>query len=289
MPAAVEKLTRGDPRFPAALRELHDAPDALYARGNLGLLKLPAVAIVGTRTHSEHGGHAAHQFAGAFARAGLAVVSGLAFGIDAAAHEGALDARGATIAVLGSGVDDASLFPRGHLGLARRLLAGNGLIVSENPPGTKPAKWDFPKRNRIIAALSRATVVVEAPEKSGALITAKFALELGRDLYAVPADALRESARGSNRLIAFGAPPLIDPEELIRTFTDAPVFDGKAARPHNQDEAAILGALTAGPRHIDEVTELAKLPAHTVLATLSALELRGAVHALGNMRWTLKR
>jgi len=292
MPDRGGTLTHADAAYPAALRDLHDAPRRLYYRGSLEALALPRVAIVGTRHASPHAIEAARSFGASFARAGLAVISGLAYGVDAAAHEGALEGDGVTIAVLGSGADEPSLFPRGNLALSRRILAARGLILSENPPGTHPQKWDFPKRNRVIAALARATVVVEAPEKSGALITAKYALELGRDLYAVPSDALRASARGSNRLIEFGAPPLIDPHELILTLTGAeaaPRFDASPASPHNQNEAAVLAALGEGPRHVDDLTVITKLPSPVVLATLTALELRGTVHHAGEMRYRLGR
>ena len=219
------------------------------------------------------------------------MVSGLAFGVDAAAHRGALDAHGPTIAVVGSGIDDEAIYPRANFPLAKEILANGGLFVSENPAGTKPQTWDFPKRNRVIAALARATVVVEAPEKSGALITAKYALELGRDVYAVPADALKASARGSNRLIAAGAVPLLDPQELIETVFPRQKTAGKVDRvefkPHNQEEAAIVKTLASGAKHLDEIVAGSGLPAPTVQATLANLELCGAVHSLPGMRFAL--
>jgi len=285
----VVKLTRDDPRYPERLTVLHDAPPELYLRGNAALLSLPAVALVGTRRASTHGLAVARDYAHTFAAHGIAVVSGLAIGIDAAAHTGAIDASGPTIAVLGSGVDDAVLFPRANLGLARRLLSAGGLIISENPPGTHPQNFHFPKRNRIIAALARATVVVEAPLKSGALITAKYALEIGRDVYAVPADVTRESARGSNKLIAFGAPPLLDPNELVETLSDTPGFDANPARPQNPSEQRVLDALTREPMHVDDLASATGFPAGLLQATLTTLELRGAVVNHGNMRFSTRR
>jgi DNA processing protein len=245
--------------------------------------------MVGTRHASEHGLQASRFFARAFARAGLAVVSGLAYGVDAVSHRGALDAKGKTIAVVGSGVDDASLYPRANLRLGKEILASGGLLVSENPPGTKPQNWDFPKRNRIIAALAAATVVVEAPIKSGALITAKSALELGREVYAVPADALKESAKGSNKLIIDGASPIIDPDDLLTAVfpnldPSRPV-NPAAIMPQNPAEAAVMNALKAGPKHVDDLIGESKLAASTVQASLTALELRGAIVSLGNMRY----
>ncbi len=271
---------------------LHDAPDVLYARGDLACLDLPAVAVVGTRRASEHAMNAARTFSRELAKAGLCVVSGLAFGIDVASHRGALDAKGRTIAVVGSGIDDASIYPRANMRIAREILENGGLFVSENPTGTKPQNWDFPKRNRIIAALSRATVVVEAPEKSGALITAKYALELGREVYAVPADALRESAKGSNKLIADGASPLIDPQDLIAAvfpFLSSIKTNPEAFKPQNAEEIAILDILARGAAHVDDLIDVSKLPASTVQATLTALELRGIVVSLGNGRYMISR
>lgn len=165
------------------------------------------------------------------------------------------------------------------------------MIISENPPGTHPQNWDFPKRNRIIAALARATIVIEAPIKSGALITAKYALEMGREVFVVPADALRVSAKGSNGLLVSGATPLLDPQELI-----AAVFPGLkenqktlpiSIKSENPDEAAIIKVLTTGSKHVDDIVTIAKLPTPVVQATLSTLELRGIVLALPGMRYSL--
>jgi DNA processing protein len=245
--------------------------------------------MVGTRHASEHGMNAARSFSREFAKSGLCVVSGLAFGIDAASHRGVLDAHGRTIAVVGSGIDDASIYPRANFRIAKEILIGGGLFISENEPGTKPQNWDFPKRNRIIAALARATVVVEAPIKSGALITAKYALELGREVYAVPADAMRESAKGSNKLIIDGGVPLIDPQELIDAVfpnldKNRPV-DPAAFKPQNAAETAIIAALKAGPKHVDDLVEESKLDASMVQAALAAMELRGMIVALSGMRY----
>lgn len=246
--------------------------------------------MVGTRKASEHGLAAARSYARALAGSGLCIVSGLAYGIDAASHRGCLDAKGKTIAVVGSGIDDLTLYPRANLRLAQEILASGGLIISENPVGVKPQNWDFVKRNRLIAALARATVVVEAPIKSGALTTAKYALELGREVYAVPGDALRENTKGSNGLIASGASPLIDPQELIQAIFPArktrPV-DRNLIKTHNKEEAVIVQALTRGTRHVDDLVAETKLSAETAQAALTALELRGVIASLGNMRYAL--
>jgi len=225
------------------------------------------------------------------ARAGICIVSGLAYGVDAAAHRGALDAKGRTIAVVGSGIDDASIYPRSNFRLAKELLAEGGLIISENPPGTHPQNWDFPKRNRIIAALSRAIIVVEAPIKSGALITAKYALELGREVFVVPSDALRVSAMGSNGLMTAGATPLLNPNELINTIFPALNQSQQKELPslkaQNTFEAKIIRVLMEGNKHVDDIVTATKLPTADIQAALTALELRSVVASLGGMRYTL--
>jgi DNA processing protein len=179
-------VTRGRRGYPPLLSELHDPPARLFLRGGLpDLLARPAVAIVGARSCSSYGAQVAQELARDLATAGVVVVSGLARGIDGEAHRGALAGGGVTVAVLGCGIDRD--YPRSHAELARRI-AEDGLVVSEYPPGVEPAPWRFPARNRIIAGLAHATVVVEARERSGALITADFALELGRDVFAVPGE-----------------------------------------------------------------------------------------------------
>ena len=181
-----KSVARGRVGYPALLAELHDPPARLHQRGGATeILSRPAVAIVGARSCSRYGAQAARDIACELAAAGVVVVSGLARGIDGEAHRGALAGGGLTVAVLGCGIDRD--YPRAHAELARRI-AESGLVVSEYPPGIEPAPWRFPARNRIVAGLARATVVVEARERSGALITADFALELGRDVFAVPGE-----------------------------------------------------------------------------------------------------
>jgi DNA processing protein len=203
----------GQAGYPVLLAQLHDPPARLFVRGGRSdLLTRTAVAVVGARSCSPYGAHVARSLARDRARAGLVVVSGLARGVDAEAHRGALDVDGATVAVLGCGIDVD--YPRRHAELARRIAA-TGVIVSEYPPGTDPAPWRFPARNRIIAGLCAATVVVEARERSGALITADFALELGRDVFAVPGEITAGLSMGTNRLIRQGAAPLLAADDVL--------------------------------------------------------------------------
>jgi len=205
-------LTYIDNEYPKRLLDLPDPPLVLFCRGSSRLLAGPAIGIVGARKASPYGLRTARSFARHVAGQGVAVVSGLALGIDGAAHRGALEAHGPTISVLGSGLD--RIYPAAHAPLAGKI-AQEGLLLSEYPPDTPPARHRFPERNRIVSALSDRLLVVEAGEKSGSLITAGFSLELGRDVFCVPGDLDRPVSRGTNRLIADGAIPALEPEDLL--------------------------------------------------------------------------
>jgi DNA processing protein len=266
-------LPRSDPGFPALLRTMHDAPPGLFIRGSseTGLLSRPAVAIVGARSCSPYGAQVARMFGRELAAAGLVVVSGMARGIDGEAHRGALDAGGVTVAVLGCGVDRN--YPAAHSELAQRICA-TGLVISEYAPGVEPAPWRFPARNRIVAALAQATIVVEARERSGALITADFALEEGREVFACPGEITSALSSGTNGLLRLGATPVTRAADVLELF-------GLSAT----DEAAVdlsgpartlferLGAPATG----DELVRACGLDPGAAAAALSELELAGLV------------
>jgi DNA processing protein len=207
-----ERLTLDHPDYPALLRRLPDAPAQLYVRGDVACLWHPAIAIVGSRTATPNGFDNARTFARAFARAGWCVVSGMAAGIDTAAHRGALDLQAPTVAVLGTGIDQA--YPPGNAALMEEI-AQAGAVVSEYPPGTAGHRGQFPRRNRIVAALCLGTVVVEAQYKSGALITARLAAEAGREVFALPGSIHNPMARGCHRLIREGVQLVETPAEVI--------------------------------------------------------------------------
>ena len=265
---------RGEPEYPPLLRELHDPPPGLFVRGSpeLELLHRPAVAIVGARACSAYGSQVARLLARELAGAGLVVVSGLARGVDGEAHRGALDAGGITVAVLGSGVDRD--YPAAHAQLATRICE-RGLVVSEYAPGVEPAPWRFPARNRVIAALTAATVVVEARERSGALITADFALEAGREVFAVPGEISSALSSGTNALLRLGATPLTAATDVLEALgVEAPEappleLDGDAAR--------VLDVLAAAAAGVDELVRGTGLDAAAVATALAELELAGAV------------
>jgi len=270
------------PDYPAQLSQIFDPPALLYLRGaRPDVLTLPCVAIVGARSCSDYGAHVAFAFARAVAAAGAVVVSGLARGIDGAAHRGALDANGTTAAVLGCGIDRD--YPRVHAALATRI-AENGVIVSEYPPGVEPAPWRFPARNRILAGLSQAVVVVEARERSGALITADFALEEGREVLAVPGQITSALSAGTNGLLRQGATPALSPEDVLAVLGLEPRV---APYPLRGDEAAIMARLHDSPADIDGLVRATGLPAERVSALLTGLELEGQVVALEGVYRTL--
>jgi DNA processing protein len=282
---AVRSLRRRD--LPEPLRQIHDPPRALFLRGtgDAEILGRPAVAIVGARACSPYGAQVARMLGRELAAAGLVVVSGLARGIDGEAHRGALDAGGLTVAVLGCGIDRD--YPAAHAELARRICE-RGLIVSEYEPGVEPAPWRFPARNRIIAGLAAATVIVEARERSGALITADFALEDGREVFAVPGEITSMLALGANRLLRQGATPLTSAEDVLELFglaasqrPRAPAIGGTTA--------AVLKRLADGVASADELARATGLEPGPLAAALAELELTGlASEADGRYRAVMR-
>jgi DNA processing protein len=211
----IEAVFRGDPAYPDHLDVFEDAPDVLFVRGTLP--QDPGVGIVGTRRCTAYGLEFAEAYGRAVAETGWLVVSGLARGIDGAAHRGMVSAKGTGVAVLGCGIDVT--YPREHRRLGEQILEAGGVIVSEYPPGSRPDAWRFPPRNRIIAGLSAAVVVVEAAKTGGALITAVKAAEYGIPVFAMPGDVDRRTSEGTNRLIRDGAFPVFDPDDLIEELS----------------------------------------------------------------------
>jgi DNA processing protein len=239
------------------------------------VLSQPSVAVVGARSCSSYGAQVARDLARELAAAGVVVVSGMARGIDGEAHRGALEAGGVTVAVLGCGIDRD--YPRSHADLADRIRQ-NGAVVSEYPPGVEPAPWRFPARNRIIAGLGLATVVVEARERSGALITADFALELGRDVFAVPGEITTALSAGTNDLLRQGAAPLLSAEDVFFALgmeASTPVVAAKIS----ESAQAVFRLLADGALGADELARRGKLPTAEVATALVELELAGLVTA----------
>jgi DNA processing protein len=275
-------LVDGCPGWPTAFAELDDPPLLLFVRGDPAFLALRGVAIVGSRRASAYGAAQARRLAAELATCGVPVISGLARGVDAAAHRGALDGGGVTIGVLGGGF--AKFYPPEHVPLAREIASGRGAVISEFPLDVPPRPYHFPRRNRLIAALAAAVIVVEAGEDSGSLITADHALDLGREVLAVPGRVDNPNARGVHRLLREGAAVCESADDVLRSLgldppqrATADASTTVAAKPANASEAALLGALAGAERHADELLEATGLDAAAGLAALSALELRGAV------------
>jgi DNA processing protein len=268
---AVRSLRRED--LPELLRQIHDPPRRLFLRGSASadVLEQAAVAIVGARACSPYGSQVARMLGRDLAAAGLVVVSGLARGVDGEAHRGALEAGGITVAVLGCGIDRD--YPAVHAELARRICE-RGLVVSEYEPGVEPAPWRFPARNRVIAGLAGATVIVEARERSGALITADFALEDGREVFAVPGEITSALATGTNRLLGQGAAPLTSADDVLELFGLA-ASQRPAAPEIGQNAASVVECLSEGAASADELARATGLEPGPLAAALAELELAG--------------
>lgn len=268
----------GDDRYPPLLREIADPPPALYVRGDVRALThaLP-IAVVGTRKMTAYGSAAVRIVAGPAAAAGAAIVSGLALGVDAAAHAATLDAGGVTIAVLAGGVDPASVGPRTNAGLAERIAASGGALVSEHPPGATPSKAAFPRRNRIIAGIARGTLVIEAAAKSGSLITAYLALESGRDVFAVPGPITSAASAGTNGLIRRGAAPATCADDVFAAYGLRVEAAPRRAGPRDARERAVLRALDRGPQTVDAIVHATGLDARDAMAALASLSVAGAI------------
>lgn len=273
-------ITRRDPLYPAGLQQIDDPPPLLYHRGDLTADDTLAVAIVGTRHATRYGLEQAEQLAAALARAGVTIVSGLARGIDAAAHRGALAAGGRTIAVIAGGL--LEITPTENLQLADEVVA-QGCLLSEAPPRRPPVAGSFPQRNRLVSGLALGVAVVEADDRSGALITARHAAEQGRDVFAVPGPLTSRQSRGCHRLIQDGAKLVACADDILGELTHlaAPIphQDGTEVRHAaelslNDVERSVLDAIDTAATQVDDVVVAAGLPVHRVLATISTLEMR---------------
>lgn len=277
-------VSRADSAYPELLLQIPQPPERIYYRGDATLLnRTNILAIVGSRKISSYGAEVVRDAVAGVVARGVITVSGLAFGVDQACHEQTLACGGKTIAVLGSPVAPHEIAPRSNEGLAEKIIAAGGVVVSEYPSGTQVYASFFPARNRIIAGLSGATLVVEAGQKSGALITARFAVECGRDVYAVPGSIFSPVSVGTNALLERGAIPWLscasyngDIEYQQRAVAD----DAVAAR--DPASNAIVQACSESPQSIDQLVEATGLPAALIMQTLTLLTLQGTLRDLGN-------
>jgi len=278
------------PAYPTALTTIADPPPVLWTRGNPAVLSAPGVAIVGSRAASPYGLAVAERLAADLAASGLVIVSGLARGVDSAAHRGAVSAGGVTVAVLGSGAD--VIYPAEHVPLARAIDAA-GAVISELVPGTRPQPWFFPLRNRIISGLSRAVVVIEASEKSGSLITARCALDQGREVLAVPGNVLSGKNRGAHALLRDGAKIVESADDILEELgmpgagpRAAGAGQGRPDAGASKGRDPVLDSLVPGEASdLDEISERSGLNAPRLLPRLFELELHGLVRRIGGGRF----
>ena len=282
----IDIITETDPRYPRLLREIPDPPGVLFWRGEPHMDDQLAVAIVGTRRATHYGLRQAERLSAGLSRAGLTIVSGMARGIDAAAHRAALRAGGRTIAVLGSGV--VNVYPPEHVELANAIRA-SGSVISELPPLQKPMSGTFPQRNRLISGLSLGVLVVEAAGRSGALISASHAAVQGREVFAVPGPADSRTSRGCHRLIRDGAKLVESVEDVLEELgplveavprSDGTVVRHPAELQLNEQERMVLNAIETEPTQIDNIVRTTNLPVNRVLATISVLEIRHLIRRL---------
>jgi DNA processing protein len=283
-------LTWDDAAYPRLLKEIPQPPPVLYIKGTLTPTDEWALAVVGTRNASAYGRETTRALVSELARNKMTIVSGLARGIDAAAHVATLDAGGRTIAVLGTGID--TIYPPEHAKLAR-MITEHGALISDYPVGVKADGANFPARNRIISGLSLGVLIVEGDHVSGAMITCQFALEQDREVFAIPGNIFRRESRGPNKLIRESRAKLVTSvqdilEELNLTMI-AEKQEARAIVPSNETEAVMLKYLSADPTHVDEIRQQSGLPIAQVTSTLALMELKGMVMQMGGMNYVLAR
>lgn len=286
----IRLLTYFDSSYPKLLKEIPNPPIVLYMLGEFAPSDEMAIAVVGSRKFSPYGKQVVEDLTRDLVRANITIVSGLALGIDALAHRTALQYEGRTIAVLACGLD--AIYPAFNRLVAEKILHGHGVIISELPLGTPPLKHHFPHRNRIISGLALGTIVIEAAEDSGALITANHALEQNRQVFAVPGSIYNPVSKGPNNLLKMGAKLVTSAadilEELNLGFLQQQVVTSQILG-DNEEEQTILACLTREPQHFDQIAKAVKLPASTVAATLTIMEMKGKVRNLGANQYVLGR
>ncbi len=286
----VRFFTYHDPEYPARLKQIYDYPPGIFVKGSLLPQDEWCLAVVGTRRATVYGRQVAEEIVADLAGSKITVVSGLARGIDSVAHRSALAAGGRTIAVFACGLD--IVYPAENAALADSIVE-HGAVISEYPLGTKPRAENFPRRNRIMSGISLGVLCIEADESSGAIITARQALEQDREVFAVPGSILSPTSRGTNRLIQRGEAKLVcsytDILEELNLMTVAHQIEMKAILPENETESLLLKQLTPEPTHIDEVCRTAGLPMSAVSSTLAMMELKGLVRQVGGMSYVLAR
>jgi DNA processing protein len=285
----IQAITVEDENYPTRLKNIYDPPTVLFVRGELPPPTAPHLAVVGSRHLTPYGAENARNFSRDLAEAGVVIVSGLAYGVDEQAHRSTLEAHGRTIAVLASGLLNIGTSRQRYL--AEQIINQGGAVISEFAPRTASLKTHFPIRNRVISGLCQATLVIEAAVASGSLITARCALDQGRDVYAVPGPINSPTSAGTNQLIKNGAGVITSAQDLLEALALAPVTTAAATvpryQPRDQEEAAVLQLLSANPVHLDEIIRETKLTTTTVIKTLTIMELQGHARQLSGNYYIL--
>jgi len=284
-------LTINDEIYPKRLKEIYDPPGILYYYGKLSPADDLSIAVVGTRRLSYYGKQVTPRLAYDLAQAGLTIISGMAKGIDTLAHKGALEANGRTLAVIGSGLDEKSIYPRENLRLVKEI-SQHGAVMSEYPIGVAGLPQHFPARNRIVAGMCLGVLVVEAPEKSGALLTAQHALAQNRDVFAVPGSIFDQNSQGPNNLIKMGAKLVTCAQDVLDELQLGVVAEKSQARrvlADTKEEAQVLEFLSHQPLHIDKLAKLTKLNTSVLSSCLVLMEMKGKVKDLGGMNYVVGR
>lgn len=286
----VQTISPSNPHYPPLLRQIHDPPKTLYVRGNLDILTYDKLlAVVGSRKNSHYGRQVMEKILTPAVEAGLILVSGFAHGIDTLAHKICLTQKQPTIAVLGSGLNDDAVYPSTNRSLIKEIITTGGALVSEYPPSTKAQQYHFPQRNRVIAGLTPATLVIQARQKSGSLITARLALESNRDVAAIPGPITDPLSQGTNWLIQQGAHVITKPADLLHLYDlEEPTTTPTNLSQLSLDQANLLKHISADAQHVDQLIEQASLSAPQVSGLLLELELAGAIENIGGMRYVRK-
>ena len=280
----IKIIKKSDEAYPKILKEISRPPEQLYIRGTLPKDSNLNIAIVGTRAATAYGRALAFNMAKELAGLGFNIVSGMALGIDTEAHKGALEAGGITVAVLGSGLDEKSLYPGENKKLADKIVAAGGAVISEYAPGTRGTNWTFPERNRIVSGLSRGVIVVEAPSKSGALITARLAAEQNREVFAMPGPLYSKNSAGPNELIKNGAKMVTSVDDILEELNLVKLKKEKVkAEKENlsPEEKIIVSAIENEPVEVDKICQMTKIPVKNILSTISLLEIKGIIKSIG--------
>lgn len=281
----------GDVDYPELLANIYSPPPIFYYRGSLDINWGSSLSVVGSRKFTPYGERITKDFVLNLSQVGISIISGLAVGIDSLAHQESLRNNGKTIAVLGSGLDYSSIYPRSNRGLAQEIIEKGGLVLSEFPLGTEPTSFNFPKRNRIIAGLSRVTLVVEASKKSGSLITAKYALDEGREVFTFPGSIYDDNFIGNNNLIKSGAGIVLFPEEILDFFNILPLSNNRSKKlvykGENKIEEKVLSALGNNISHIDELLEVLPFNIKEISSVLAVLEIKGVIVDIGGKNYKI--